>query len=908
MSACVESLNTDLDFGVINDDLSINIVNDDLSSSGYSFGPGEYKNPLYVNMDNKKAPLDEIPKKELYTTYKHVYALVMNNSYNGEPGAELIFSYALTDEKVSELAKHFTLIKVHNSILYNMTHYKNAVVVNESFLAKLSGNTYDPTEIIIPMYELKMSTAVQYLKQYNGSTQISDVKDTLSFMNMYGNNSRYISVRQLKNQLDNLKDTFFWKNKKNCNVINMTETFSNRNFKYHKYEGKHVITSSVGDKNYTQDQKVRDILNKLAGHDKPKKQRSYELPSEELNNGHKFVDIAEMLKQTPDRTYYAVTDEQLDISVDDVNDMFRFLTNEKELFMVFNTFLTSKNLCHMVVNNSFILEKMQPIINKYLSYYRYAFSYAWMGLYIDECIFKKKTKLDNRFIFDIDTASKLPVFPICAEDLHLNPYVTMPISKEKLSGPNNCLSLKMVRDHDGYGISTLDDFRRKFNIFTTGKVDINIFDGINWDNFAVAGSVTCGCIPKRSPLLEIVTTPSMTETEKYNAYFNNFYRDSDIDLMCNDKSVFSFMDKVNELIQIVKTNISKVKGGEPCETLDINPYKSMAVIIHPKYIEENIEDIKSVLNEPELTVTNVKERIDELNVRDYFYEIYIKYKMESKRVYRDKRNKNELYNAYFKMSDMDDMNVKIVDYEIDKDKHNVGENDFCLYLNDILPEDRKVSEGNNIMVIKISENMKFKLSSPDMLHTIEAFRVSVDNYFSTVSQFHLPCVRSYYDGNNVFMSTSCITAMMTGINMEYKYFAGIRDPIEILLKYQSRGFGTILNENERYGMAYYCSEKNVGNGFFGTDIKNKENINKMYGPHNLNSEIYKVGKHMHGIPDECFQNPQKEYIDTINDMCVWLDTKCPELASSDVDFLKLKCIDEQGNITPYKSWVAESLM
>lgn len=904
MSACVESLNEDLDFGIINDDLSVSIVDDNLSST-YTFKQDEYKNPLFINVNNKKYPLDEITKKELYTTYKHVYAIVMNDSYNGEQDVESLFSYALTDEIVNNLSKYITLIKVNNSILSNTMHYKNACIVNESFLVKLNGGVYDPTEIVVPLYELKSSTAHLYLNQYNGSTQFDDIKNTLSFMNVYGNNSRYISYQQLKYQLGNLKDTYFWKNKKNCDVLNMTETFSDRTFSYHEYESQHVVTSSIGDKNTTSDKEVRDILNKLAGHGKSSGQRSYELPSEE--NKRKFVDVAQMLKQSPNRTYYALTDEQLNISVNEINKIFQFLTGEKELFVMFNTLLTSKNLCHMVVNNNFVLEKMHPIINKYLSFYRYAFGYAWLGLYFDECIFKKKTTTNNRFIFDINTASKLPVFPICADDLHLNPYITMPISKDVLNGPKNFLSLKMVLDHDGYGISTLDDFRRKFNIFTTGKVDANIFDGINWDNFAVAGSVTCACIPKQSPLIKTVTTSSMTETEKYNAYFNNFYRDSDIDLMCNDPSVFSFMDKVNELIQVLKANISKNKG-EPCNSIEIQPIKSMAVIIHPKYIEEYLEDIKIVLNEPELTVKNIKGRIDELNIRDYFYEIYLKYKMDSKRVHRNKRNKNELYNSYFKISDMDNMNIKIVDYEIEKDKHSADENSYCLYYNDIVPEEKKVSDEKNIMVIKISENMKFKLKSPDMLHTIEAFRLNVNNYFSTVSQFHLPCVRSYYDGNNVFMTASCITAMMTGINMEYKYFAGIRDPIEILLKYQSRGFGTILNDTERYGVAFYSSKKNVHNGFFGSNIKNKNDIDRMYGPRHLNDEIYKIGKHNEGIPDECFKNPQKIYIESINDVRVWLDSKCPELASNDIDFLKLKCINEQGNIVPYKSWVAESIM
>jgi hypothetical protein len=904
MSACVEVLNNELDFGVIDDDLSINVELNGLELDP-PIGLNEYKNPLFVNINN--TPLDNISKKDLHCTYKHVYILVMKDTYNNEHSAEHIFSYVLTDDIVNEFSKYFTLIKVNNSILYNKKHYKSGVVVDKKFMLKFNDLPFDSTEIVIPMYELKESIAIQYLSQYSSSTQISEIENTLTFMNVYTNNNKHIFLRQLKQQTDNLKETHYWKSKKNCN-INMTETFMNRKFRYHEYESIHVVTSSVGKKNTTQNPKIIDILNKLSGHSEKKEKQNYELQN--VHTDQKFIDVAESLKQSPDRTYYAVTDEQLDVSKEDVNRMFQFLTCEKELFTLFNSFLTSKNLCHMVLNNKNILEKMQPIINKYLSFYRYSFGYAWMSLYVDECIFKKKTKIDNRFVFDIDTASKLPFFPVCAEDLHLNPYFTVPISKSTLDGTNNCLSLKMVRDYDGYGISDMKDFQRKFNIFTTGKQEHSIFDGIDWDNFAVAGSVTCACIPKRSPLIDTVTISSMTETEKYNAYFNNFYRESDIDLMCIESSVFNFMDKVLTLVDIVKTNIEKSNDNiTVCESLTVKPLKSMAVIVHVKYIEELIDEIRETLNEPTLEAVDVIKRIGDLEIKDFFYDVYLKYKMEAKRKLRDKRNKNELYNAYFKMSDMDDMNIKIVDYEIEKEKHVRGEDDYCLYYNDIVDDDKKVSINKNIMVMKICENMKFKLESPDLLHTIEVFRISGSNYFSTVSGFHLPCVRSFYNGTNVFMTASCITAMMTGINIEYKYFAGIRDPIEILMKYQSRGFGTILNENERYHMAYYCSNINVNNGYFGTDIKHKENINKLYGPRTLNDEIYKVGKHKYGVPDECFHVSNKEYIETVDDVQKWFNKKCPTMTQNEhVNYLKLKCIDEKGDIIPYKTWVSETIM
>jgi hypothetical protein len=57
-------------------------------------------------------------------------------------------------------------------------------------------------------------------------------------------------------------------------------------------------------------------------------------------------------------------------------------------------------------------------------------------------------------------------------------------------------------------------------------------------------------------------------------------------------------------------------------------------------------------------------------------------------------------------------------------------------------------------------------------------------------------VRAYYNGSNVFMTPSFITSQMTFMNIDYKYFVGSRDPIEIINKYRLRGYGTWLSHSE----------------------------------------------------------------------------------------------------------------
>jgi hypothetical protein len=54
--------------------------------------------------------------------------------------------------------------------------------------------------------------------------------------------------------------------------------------------------------------------------------------------------------------------------------------------------------------------------------YRYLFGYAWLTFVIEENINRTNTNKNSRYIFDINTANKLPVFPYTVENFKWNPY------------------------------------------------------------------------------------------------------------------------------------------------------------------------------------------------------------------------------------------------------------------------------------------------------------------------------------------------------------------------------------------------------------------------------------------------------------------------------------------------------
>ena len=110
---------------------------------------------------------------------------------------------------------------------------------------------------------------------------------------------------------------------------------------------------------------------------------------------------------------------------------------------------------------------------------------------------------------------------------------------------------------------------------------------------------------------------------------------------------------------------------------------------------------------------------------------------------------------------------------------------------------------------------------------------------TTVANFHMPCVRAYYNGSNVYMTPSCISAHMTYMNIDYKYFAGSKDPISIINKYRMRGFGVFLNKDEIDTYIKYCHSIPFWNNMFNINPAKSKSYNNYLGPLNINHKLFK---------------------------------------------------------------------
>jgi len=108
------------------------------------------------------------------------------------------------------------------------------------------------------------------------------------------------------------------------------------------------------------------------------------------------------------------------------------------------------------------------------------------------------------------------------------------------------------------------------------------------------------------------------------------------------------------------------------------------------------------------------------------------------------------------------------------------------------------------LVREVTEN-KHKWKITGLARQLDIF--SVNSIPGVIVKFHLPCVRAYYDGTNVFGFPSFLAAANTGINQDIRWISCNKDVREIVLKYFQRGYGTLLNRDDSETMIRFINDK-----------------------------------------------------------------------------------------------------
>lgn len=116
----------------------------------------------------------------------------------------------------------------------------------------------------------------------------------------------------------------------------------------------------------------------------------------------------------------------------------------------------------------------------------------------------------------------------------------------------------------------------------------------------------------------------------------------------------------------------------------------------------------------------------------------------------------------------------------------------------------EVSKNANCELERVETENKHKWIIKGPERTIDVFHV--DSIPAVIVKYHFGCVRAWYDGMNVYVFPSFITAAMTGINMDIRWTSNRKDPRDGVLKYFQRGFATLLNHEDKTSLIDYINK------------------------------------------------------------------------------------------------------
>lgn len=803
---------SDLDFGIDTTDQSVHHVDNIVLSSDH------VPNPFYIGFEGGNLMKEE--RKVMYE-FKNVIVLVSNGL--SEQFIDKFFSRVINVEELKQFPQDsVSYERVSIDILKNSKHYFKSNIVTDNDLKLLFPNElFNPREIVLSLFELNKEDAVKYLSFYKSQTEISSIKYTLDLVHNYKSNSLRGVSTNISQYISNLIGNDFWSNGKNCK-LNITNMFTVRDFQSRTSNNNNFILLAQSPE---REKKAT-----------PEGETNY--PVKMRND--MFCDISTILKQNKkkDRTFYPTLPDNL-FTDKDVMDLLNTVVDEKQLFDLTNNMLISKDYAHLLFTKD-ILTKYSYLFKKYPGAYKYSIGYAMLTMYLEECLYITRSTKNSRFVFDINTANCLPTFPFLVNDLKQNPYVSIMIHNEQLDLSKNCVGIKYIENYDGYGVCDIDTFKERLNIFITGDAMTDVFKGVNWNEFAVSGSVIPACLQKRNPLYDAYIHEFQCKNVAFKHFVNNYYGNSDIDVMCNEPSYIQYILKAYDLYKIIIKNTESNDSEHSFDTV-----RAVGITLTKAFFEETNSDFNKRYG-VNWTVNQYIENAKDIRVRMYLHSKYYEFKVKSNEsLFRNGQDvSNTFLNVFMQPLTIDQITIYYAQNEDYDVSVKTKETDFVLYQNDFRSMNNQ--SNDNKVIMKIGESIRFKLFFKKINKTFEVFKTFGNDFFNTVARFHLPCVRAYYHNNNVYILPSCIGAMMTGVNIDYKYFAGIRDPYQIVVKYMTRGFGVLLNKDELKQLDNYLIKNNLTKEYFGPKqvysqtftqfenkkeykyIENHDDLNKFY--------------------------------------------------------------------------------
>lgn len=832
-------------------------------------------NPLCIPLSGSKIGFSK--NKILKEAYGKIYVLCLSDDCNDTSCFQNIFKND-TDLAVliSTHIKSLKLVEFPTHFMNIPSVRKRLCVVKRDILQDLLNEDTSNEILVYVMIETCCSDVNRMAKMFKNNNKFEKFIK-LRILTGYHNINHGQVDDYMLDLSKRIVDIKYWQNKNNCN-ISIFKDIEMRKF-------------TLSEKNWNIDQDmVKDNMNKLFNMINEKKISTTGYPKKmthnsslpinsksdkiikcvEYKNDIKIMTSNSKTKKYPSKINYYVTNTNL-LNIEPEIFIELMTTNSisnKIKYYIMCAFLSSKDYCHYVLNSK-ILECCSHIIKKYEYVFRYVFSYAWLSLYLEEYkkgIFSRTT---DRFVVELSCAALLPDFKY--NEPFQSPYLV------RISGLDMKNNINSIKDTYQKGIIDVPTFEKRLNIFCTGNAKINIFENADWQNMVVTGGCMAAILPKYNPLFDIFD--ATTEDDKFNSYCREYYAHSDIDVACNHNNAIDFMNHIDNLKNLIHKNLSSF-----CNKPEVEIVSRKTVALHINLSVLKKKCISGEINMDYDFLINNKFNND---VKQLFYEYYIENKLKANRETR-KNNSTKTNNiSIMSFCPINDTTlvfnniVTLNNFENRNPKNNSGHSlDFYLYHDDDI-------------FIKFSETLKYRIESPQLLHPIECFLIGSNDFMSCISKFHLPCVRSYYNGKTCYLLPSAITAYKTFVNININYFVGSRDPITIINKYRQRGYSTLLNEFEVKQFVSFivtqpvmCKLYEVKYG----DIE-KSMTNKILNYIGIGCKLFYPRKY---APELFFDNFTSSY-------CKNIKKNMPSITINYKPIYK-----KDGNIIPYLSWICEA--
>lgn len=867
----------------------------------------EIKNPFFnrdkIIVGDKFIKIINSKNKEIYYNFNKLYVLCLKEDKQIN---KTIYNKCLSIQDLKLLSDNLQVVEGDIKLLSNSVHKSQVVYVDNYYLSLINKTfDYDDKELVLPLINISVDTFKLYLAQYKGLFKIDDYYK-IKIANQFYRNP-YPNTNVISGIIKNIAQSNYWSKRMNTK-LNITNKFIKRGFNL-------SISQRI------QDLEVKNVLEELTK--MPEEGDAY---LSYLFKRNTYVDISNAINKKG-YSLYKINDD-IKLTKDDVNYILH--NNIKTTYEVYTftmNLLVSKDYCHLVLKNKDFLQKIKSwhnpftneeenLIEKYKLAFKYAISYSWMALYIEESIKKTNITEDDRFVFTLDEAAELPHFSFTYDKFRDCPYLTLPIADNILDIKNNILGLPIMKKK--YGVNTFKKFKENMNIFLMSDKNNDILEGVDMTNLGISGSIIPACITKFNPLMML-----FNNTDRY---FKEYYATSDVDIMCNIQDDFEYIDRIHKFYGQISKKFNKLTDYNE-RNIELSHVKVAALIVNESYIRKNI-----VIKQTKFTYEYILSNLDKIEVKELFHKKYLEYKLnKNQKYFEDPKWKLSKYKLYFDIVPVNDIRVVFARTKEDwklywsqikkKSEENQENNETDIYFdnkNDIEEEEEK--EDNQNILFKCFENIKYRIKSKYLNHDFELFKVRwPGSFFSTVSKFHLPCVRGWTDGKQCHLLPSCITAAHTLINIDYKYFAGSKDPIEIITKYRQRGYSVILNDSEKIRFISYSSKVQKWNKLYGgINLGNRDTINKVLGYLDLSSSFFKPRRILKELYDKCTKVSDKylecndnnlyyksnDEFDLLNDYTMY---KSKNDINELYRFCNLKSISNYGYINTIKKWYFDAI-